>query len=139
LPLTGALQEKTNGPNFLQSQFGGIRANLASCNNQQSYGQINVTVGFSSLGQKGLELTLAGVLIVIEGCFTIAVNGAGSQFTLRISNQIVTKCRPKYHTNVTEHIEPFVIRSIAKLFLLDLELVVLPPLDLRFISHVASA
>ena len=53
-----------------------------------------------------------------------------SQFTLRISKQILTKCQPEYHTNVMEHLKLFVIHSMAKLLLLDLELVVLPPLEL---------
>ena len=51
-------------------------------------------------------------------------------FTLRISMQILTKCQPEYHTNVMEHLEPFLTHSIAKLLQLDLELVVLPPLEL---------
>ena len=51
-------------------------------------------------------------------------------FKLRISTQILTKCQPEYHTNVMEHLELFVIHSMAKLVLLDLKLVVLPPLEM---------
>src|SRR5271154_308960 len=44
------------------------------CNNRQTYGELDVTVGFSRLERS--RNTLEGCLIVLEGCFTAERDGS---------------------------------------------------------------
>jgi hypothetical protein len=65
--LTGELQEeKMCGRNFLLSDFGDVQANLATTNRAMD----KWISRWDSAGQKGPEITLEEILIVVEGCFT---------------------------------------------------------------------
>ena len=54
------------GRNFLLSDFGDLLANLATTNKAMDKRRLRL----DSAGQKGPEITLAGILIVVEGLFT---------------------------------------------------------------------
>jgi hypothetical protein len=63
---------KMCGRNFLLSQFGDVLANLATRNRAMD----KWISRLDSAGQKGPEVTLEGILIVVEGCFTAERNGS---------------------------------------------------------------
>jgi hypothetical protein len=52
--------------NFLPSDFGDVLASLATTSRAMDKWMLRL----DSAGQKGLEMTLEGILIVVEGCFT---------------------------------------------------------------------
>jgi hypothetical protein len=55
--------------NFLLSDFGDVLANLATTNKAMDKWRLRL----DSAGQKGPEITLKGILIVVEGCFTAEI------------------------------------------------------------------
>jgi hypothetical protein len=70
---------KMCGRNFLLSDFGDVLANLATTNKAMDKWRLRL----DSAGQKGPEITLEGILIVVEGCFTAERtqrSGSGSGF-----------------------------------------------------------
>src|SRR5271154_3798559 len=54
------------GRNFLPSDFGDVLASLATTSRTTDKWMLRL----DSAGQKGPEITLEGILIVVEGCFT---------------------------------------------------------------------
>ena len=60
------------GRNLLLSDFGDVLANLATTNKAMDKWRVRL----DSAGQKGPEITLEGILIVVEGCFTAERNGS---------------------------------------------------------------
>jgi hypothetical protein len=67
---------KMCGRNFLLSDFGDVLANLATTNKAIDKWRLRL----DSAGQKGPEITLEGILMVVEGCFTAERSGSGSGF-----------------------------------------------------------
>ena len=65
---------KMYGRNFLPSDFGDVLANLATTNRAMD----KWMSWLDSAGQKGPEITLEGILIVVEGCLTAERSGSGS-------------------------------------------------------------
>ena len=65
---------KMCGRNFLPSDFGDVLANLATTNRVMDKWML----WLDSAGQKGPEITLEGILIVVEGCLTAERSGSGS-------------------------------------------------------------
>ena len=64
-----SLQERC-GRNFWPSDFGDILANLATTNKAMDKWRLRL----DSAGQKGPEITLKGILIVVEGSFTAEIS-----------------------------------------------------------------
>jgi hypothetical protein len=58
------------GRNFLLSDFGYVLANLATTNKAMDEWRLRL----DSAGQKGPEINLKGILIVVEGCFTAEIS-----------------------------------------------------------------
>ena len=65
---------KMCGRKFLPSDFGDVLANLSTTNRAVDKWILRL----DSAGQKGPEITLEGILIVVEGCFTAERSGSGS-------------------------------------------------------------
>jgi hypothetical protein len=57
---------------FLPSEFGDILDNLATTSKAMDKWMLH----FDSAGQKGPEITLESILIVVEQCFTAERNGS---------------------------------------------------------------
>ena len=57
----------------MPSDFGDVRANLATTSRATNKWMLRL----DSAGQKGPEITLEGLLIVVEGSFTAERNGSG--------------------------------------------------------------
>ena len=62
------------GRNFFPSDFGDVLANLATTNRAMD----KWISRLDSAGQKGPEITLEGILIGVEECFTAERSGSGS-------------------------------------------------------------
>ena len=62
---------------FLPSDFGDVLANLATTSRTTDKWMLQL----DSAGQKGPEITLEGILIVVEGCFTADRRTCGSGLT----------------------------------------------------------
>ena len=63
---------KTLGGIFWPSDFGDVLVNLATTSRAMDKWMLRL----DSAGQKGPEITLEGILIVVEGCFTAERNGS---------------------------------------------------------------
>jgi hypothetical protein len=63
---------KMCGRNFLLSDFGDVLSNLATTSGAMDKWMLRL----DSAGQKGQEIILEGILIVVEGCFTAERNGS---------------------------------------------------------------
>jgi hypothetical protein len=72
----------------LPSDFGDVLANLATTSRAMDKWRLRL----DSAGQKGPEITLEGILIVVEGCFTAERSGAGSGFENTLSTVTNGSC-----------------------------------------------